>query len=67
MALAQQIATKPHRTVKIGKDAFYRQLEMPLAEAYAYASEAMTANMLDAEAVEGVGAFLGKREPEWPK
>ena len=51
---------------KTGKEAFYRQLEMPLAEAYAYASQVMTENMLDAEACEGIGAFLEKREPKWP-
>jgi enoyl-CoA hydratase/carnithine racemase len=66
MALAGLIATKPRATIKTGKEAFYRQLEMPLAEAYAYASQVMTENMLDAEACEGIGAFLGKREPRWP-
>lgn len=67
MKLAQLIAEKPTRTVKIGKEAFYRQLEMPLAEAYAYTSEIMTQNMLDAEAEEGIGAFLDKRAPKWPE
>ena len=67
MMLAGQIATKPRATIKTGKEAFYRQLEMPLAEAYAYASQVMTENMLDAEACEGIGAFLEKREPKWPK
>ena len=66
MALAQRIAGKPRATIKTGKEAFYRQLEMPLAEAYAYASKVMTKNMLDAEACEGIGAFLEKREPRWP-
>jgi enoyl-CoA hydratase/carnithine racemase len=66
MALANLIASKPHATVKTGKEAFYRQLEMPLADAYAYASKVMTENMLDAEACEGIGAFLEKREPRWP-
>jgi enoyl-CoA hydratase/carnithine racemase len=66
MALANLIATKPRATVKTGKEAFYRQLEMPLAEAYAYASKVMTENMLDAEACEGIGAFLEKRDPKWP-
>lgn len=67
MALAQLIASKPARTVKVGKEAFYRQLEMPLAEAYDYASRVMTDNMLDTEAAEGIGAFIEKREPIWPE
>ena len=66
LALAGKIAAKPRGTLKIGKEAFYRQLEMPLAEAYAYASKVMTENMLDAEACEGIGAFIEKREPRWP-
>jgi enoyl-CoA hydratase/carnithine racemase len=64
--LAALIATKPHGTLKIGKEAFYRQLEMGLADAYAYTSEVMTMNMLAAEAQEGIGAFVEKREPKWP-
>jgi enoyl-CoA hydratase/carnithine racemase len=67
MKLAQRIAEKPVRTVRIGKEAFYRQLEMPLAEAYDYASEVMTTNMLAADAEEGIGAFLDKRPPKWPE
>lgn len=66
MALAQKIAAKPQGAVKTGKDAFYRQLEMPLAEAYDYASRVMTENMLQAEAEEGICAFVEKRKPEWP-
>ena len=66
MLLANRIASKPRGALKTGKEAFYRQLEMPLAEAYAYASKVMTENMLDAEACEGIGAFLEKREPRWP-
>jgi enoyl-CoA hydratase/carnithine racemase len=65
MLLAGKIAAKPRRTLKTGKEAFYRQLEMPLSEAYAYASKVMTENMLDGEASEGIGAFLEKREPQW--
>ena len=65
--LGRQIAMKPKRTLKIGKEAFYRQLEMPLEEAYAYASRVMVENMLDAEAEEGIGAFIDKREPRWPR
>jgi enoyl-CoA hydratase/carnithine racemase len=65
--LGRQIASKPKRTLKTGKEAFYRQLEMPLEEAYAYASKVMVENMLDAEAEEGIGAFIDKRKPEWPR
>lgn len=65
--LAHAVAAKPKRTIRIGKEAFYRQLEMPLAEAYAYASEVMTINMLEAESAEGIGAFLEKRPPCWPE
>jgi enoyl-CoA hydratase/carnithine racemase len=66
MALAQLIASKPRATVKIGKEAFYRQVEMPLSDAYDYASRVMTENMLAAEAAEGIGAFVEKRDPKWP-
>ena len=66
MLLANKIAAKPRQTLKIGKEAFYRQLEMPLSEAYAHASRVMTENMLEAEACEGIGAFLEKRKPKWP-
>ena len=65
-SMANKIASKPRRTLKTGKEAFYRQLEMPLAEAYAYASQVMTENMLESEACEGIGAFIEKREPKWP-
>jgi len=65
--LGGQIATKPKRTLKIGKDAFYRQLEMPLDEAYRYTAQVMVENMLDDEAEEGIGAFIDKRAPRWPR
>jgi len=65
--LGRKIAEKPKRTLKIGKDAFYRQLDMPLEEAYRYASNVMVENMLDAEAEEGIGAFIDKRAPRWPE
>jgi enoyl-CoA hydratase/carnithine racemase len=65
--LGRQIATKPKRTLKIGKEAFYRQIDMPLEDAYAYASAVMVENMLDAEAEEGIGAFIDKRQPRWPR
>ncbi len=67
MKLARLIASKPKATVKIGKEAFYRQLEQPLSEAYDHASRVMTENMLNAEATEGIGAFVEKREPQWPE
>jgi enoyl-CoA hydratase/carnithine racemase len=64
-ALARQIAGKSARTVAIGKEAFYRQAELDLAAAYRYAAEVMTANMLAADAAEGIDAFLAKRPPQW--
>jgi enoyl-CoA hydratase/carnithine racemase len=67
MKLAELIATKPHGTLKIGKEAFYKQVEMGLGDAYDYASRVMTENMLAAEAAEGIGAFVEKREPKWPE
>ncbi|MFO1056981.1 MAG: enoyl-CoA hydratase [Dongiaceae bacterium] len=63
--LARQIAGKSPRTLAIGKEAFYRQVELGLAEAYDYASRVMTTNMLAADAAEGIDAFLGKRPPVW--
>ncbi len=65
LALAKKIAAKSALTLKIGKEAFYRQLEMPLADAYRYASEVMVDNMLARDAEEGIGAFIEKREPKW--
>ena len=65
--LGREIANKPKRTLKIGKEAFYRQLDMSLDNAYAYASQVMVENMLDAEAEEGIGAFIDKRQPDWPR
>jgi enoyl-CoA hydratase/carnithine racemase len=63
--LARQIAGKSALTVKIGKEAFYRQAELDLAAAYRYAAEVMTTNMLARDAGEGIDAFLGKRAPVW--
>lgn len=65
MGLANQIASKSPLTLAIGKEAFYRQLEMPLDDAYAFASEVMTRNMLAQDAEEGIDAFLEKRKPTW--
>lgn len=63
--MAQTIASKSPLTLAIGKEAFYKQLEMPLSDAYAYASEVMARNMAAADAAEGIDAFLGKRAPQW--
>ncbi|MEZ5844428.1 MAG: enoyl-CoA hydratase [Hyphomicrobiaceae bacterium] len=65
LALARLIASKSPLTVAIGKEAFYRQLEMGLADAYAYTSEVMVENMLKRDAEEGIGAFIAKRSPTW--
>lgn len=65
MAMARIIAGKSPLTVKTGKQAFYRQREMALEEAYIYASRVMVENMLARDAEEGIGAFIGKRDPVW--
>jgi enoyl-CoA hydratase/carnithine racemase len=64
-ALAATILGKPRDVVAAGKAFFYRQLEAPLAAAYAQASEHITRNMLGEAAQEGVGAFVAKRPPRW--
>ncbi|MEM6897594.1 MAG: enoyl-CoA hydratase [Pseudomonadota bacterium] len=64
-ALAEKIAAKLGSAVKIGKEAFYRQIEMPLAEAYAYTGDVMVENMAQTDTAEGVQAFLEKRPPDW--
>jgi len=64
-ALAREIAGKSALTLKIGKEAFYRQAELDLAAAYRYAAEVMTTNMLARDAGEGIDAFLAKRAPVW--
>jgi enoyl-CoA hydratase/carnithine racemase len=63
--LAKKIALKSAHTIKLGKTAFYRQAEMSLADAYHYAAEIMTENMMARDAEEGIGAFIEKREPKW--
>ena len=65
IALAQKVALKSAYTVKLGKEAFYRQIEMGLADAYRYAAEVMTENMMARDAEEGIGAFIEKREPNF--
>ena len=64
-ALTQKVIAKSPLTLKIGKEAFYRQVEFGLVEAYAYTSEVMTTNMLARDAEEGIDAFIEKRKPEW--
>jgi enoyl-CoA hydratase/carnithine racemase len=66
MALARRIAAKPARTVRLGKQAFRHQRAMALAEAYQFAAGVMVDNLLDPEAVEGIGAFVAKRAPRFP-
>ena len=63
--IANIIAKKPKSTIKIGKEAFYKQLEMPLNEAYEYTSQVMALNMLEKDAKEGIEAFLEKKNPIW--
>ena len=65
MSLAQQIGAKSPATLRIGKEAFYQQIEMHLPEAYEFAAEVMVANMMAPDAEEGIGAFLDKRTPHW--
>ena len=65
IALAEVIASKSSQTLKIGKEAFYKQKNMPLSEAYDYASKIMVDNMLEHDAKEGIDSFLQKRKPKW--
>ena len=65
IALAKKIAAKSSYVLKIGKQAFYRQAELGLADAYHYASEVMTENMMARDAEEGICAFIEKRDPTW--
>ena len=65
LKIAKKIASKSNLTIKIGKQAFYKQLEMPLRQAYAYTSKMMTINMMAMDAREGISAFLEKRKPNW--
>tara|TARA_X000000368_G_C23022218_1_gene708511 strand:+ start:379 stop:1167 length:789 start_codon:yes stop_codon:yes gene_type:complete len=65
LKLAEKIASKSNLTIKIGKKAFYKQLEMPLSKAYKYTSKVMAENMMSFDAKEGISAFLEKRKPSW--
>ena len=64
-ALAQNIVSKPADALRAGKALFYRQLNMPLAEAYQAAGQAMAGNMLFPDTQEGIDAFIEKRDPNW--
>jgi enoyl-CoA hydratase/carnithine racemase len=65
LGLARLVVEKSSHTVKIGKEAFYRQVEMELGEAYRYASQVMVENLLARDADEGISAFIEKRAPSW--
>ena len=65
LQVARRIAAKSAAVVKLGKEAFYRQIDMSIADAYAYASEVMVQNMMARDAGEGISAFLEKRAPKW--
>lgn len=64
-ALADQIASKLASAIKVGKEAFYTQLHLPVAEAYSYTGDVMVDNMLDRDTREGIDAFIDKRPPNW--
>ena len=63
--LANKIAKKPSSTIETGKKAFYKQHELELSQAYEYTSQIMSENILDHDAIEGIGSFLEKRKPNW--
>lgn len=65
MTMAEAIASKSAATIAMGKQTFYRQLEVPLAQAYREAAGVMVRNMMLHDAAEGIGAFIDKRQPEW--
>ncbi len=65
ISLAEQLGSKLGTAVKIGKEAFYQQLQMPLDQAYAYTGEVMAQNMLHRDTEEGISAFIEKRPPNW--
>ena len=65
LEVAKVISSKSNASIRIGKKAFYKQLEMPLKQAYTYTSKMMTLNMMKQDAKEGISAFLGKRSPKW--
>ena len=66
-SVAKRLAAQPPSAVRIGKEMFQRQLGMPLADAYKFAGDTMAANMMEADAIEGIDAFLSKRDPSWKR
>jgi enoyl-CoA hydratase/carnithine racemase len=64
-ALAEVIAAKLASAIKIGKTAYYQQIQMPLDQAYAYTGDVMVQNMLNLDTKEGIAAFMEKRDPKW--
>jgi enoyl-CoA hydratase/carnithine racemase len=65
LSYVNKIKDKSPLVLKIGKEAFYNQIEMPLDDAYKYTAEVMTQNMLAQDANEGINAFIEKRSPDW--
>ena len=65
LELAETVASKLGSAVKVGKEAFYAQIQMPIDQAYAYTGEVMVQNMLEKDTEEGIAAFLDKRDPTW--
>ena len=65
LKVAKIIESKSNLTIKIGKKAFYKQIDMPLKKAYEFTSKTMTLNMMAQDAKEGISAFLEKRKPKW--
>ena len=65
LKIAKKISSKSNLTIKIGKQAFYKQLEMPMSDAYRFTSKMMSLNMASQDAKEGISAFLQKRKPNW--
>ena len=65
--VANRIAAQPASAVRIGKQMFYRQLAMDLPDAYRFAGDVMAANMMEPDAIEGIDAFLEKRDPRWKR
>lgn len=63
--LANTLADKLGAAVRIGKQAFYQQLQLPVDQAYAYAGDVMVQNMLYRDTAEGIAAFIDKRPPDW--
>ncbi len=65
LSLAEQLSGKLGTALKVGKQAFYKQLQMPLDKAYVYSGEVMAQNMMNPDTEEGISAFIQKRPPDW--